>query len=164
MACQRMRVGWPKDQSQKPETNMARVTVTSKASATASLPTGRFRVRIRRRRLARFPVIRRRWIRCAPTSTTKARPRRIWIDTIGSKASETAVVEIKPRCTHHRCVLFRAATSTPRGCHAIDEHEIRYDPDRTLMTLSSSITRCQEPNFGPPSPAAAGRLGTMAGW
>ena len=120
---------------------MARVTVTSKASATASLPPGRLRVRTRSRRLASFPVIRRRWIRCAPTSTAKTSPRRMWIVRIGSKASETTAVEIKPRCTHHRYVLFRATTPTARACHAIEEHVIRYYPDRTPTPWSSGIAR-----------------------
>ena len=38
---------------------------------------------------------------------------------MGSKASETAAVEIKPMCTPHRYVLFRAAPSTARACHVI---------------------------------------------
>ena len=52
MACQRMPVGWPKDQSQKPDTNMATVTMTSNVSARASLPPGRYQIRTRSKRRA----------------------------------------------------------------------------------------------------------------
>ena len=92
-----MRVGCPKDQSQKPDNNMATVTAARSASAKASRPPGRYKVRMRTKRLPNFVDMRRRWKRCAITKPANKIPATMWIVKIGSNANEMTVVAINPR-------------------------------------------------------------------
>jgi hypothetical protein len=73
-ACQRIFVGWPAIQSQKPETTMAAVRRVRTRSERANLPGRFYRWPTLASRRTRPRDVRRRCQRCAPTSATKPVP------------------------------------------------------------------------------------------